>query len=118
MSDAFPAVLLSGLMLVMVGCNGDPRSRRDCTTAATKIVNIAIDELPEGVSADRDRVAGFERALTTACVEDRWSAAAVDCVAAARNRTTVRRCERYFTAEQEAGIAGELLELVAELVGD
>jgi hypothetical protein len=105
-----------------------------CATAAAKGVDALIvlareraatAGLPDEIRrATEDRTERFERTaprlkavITTRCVDDKWSAEVVRCHAAIGTPDDQRACRAQLTADQQARLQRDELDLMADTLG-
>jgi hypothetical protein len=104
------------LVLVAIAACGAPAAPiapRDDATACQRVLPAAIDrvvlgqaaELPAELRAQLDALAArMKLVMVERCAADRWSAAALRCLGAARVDADFAACDPLFTPTQKAAV--------------
>ena len=91
------------VLMFAAGCKSQtPPGPMDLKTCEAKLAP-AIDRIMADYKADARVVAVIDKAksdMTTACAQDRWSAAVGNCIAEAKDRAAMDQCRVGLTKEQ------------------
>lgn len=99
-------VALLFVVAALAACNRKSKDDATCGTVAARLFTLANDDLakakvePAIRRAVADQLPAMRDALTGACTDSKWSAAARNCMANAADHVAFQACQQQLTDEQ------------------
>jgi hypothetical protein len=96
--------LLLAISALSIGCKkGGGSGGDDCATAVDKVVTLAMPEEIKQMPPDKQTkvVAKFRGAFEASCKEDGWPADGKKCIAAAKTKDDLDKCEKSMESVEE-----------------
>jgi hypothetical protein len=102
-------------LVVLAGCPKDPndpaRAAQRCNDAAAMAV-MALHDAPTG---DTDTKGNFRAVIANRCVEDRWTAEAIECTASSAASEALKTCwYKHLSQEQQEKVTRAATAFMAQ----